>query len=97
VANYYRRNYRPSKPTVRNISVKFAAPCACCGVTIKAGDLATYYPVGTIAGVTEGRIAHMGGLEGNSRHCAANLRAAFVKEKEDTQLASYIAEGLGEW
>jgi hypothetical protein len=94
--SYYRRNYRTSKPVVRNIAVKFAAPCACCGVTIKAGELATYYPVGTIASVTVAKICHIGGLEGNSHHCAANLRAAFVKA-EDTQLASYVAEGLGEW
>jgi len=91
---YYRRNYRQSKPAPRNIAVKYAAPCACCGITIQPGELATYYPAGTFASAPEAKIAHIGALEGNSHRCAGNIGA---KRNEDTQLASYIAEGLGEW
>jgi hypothetical protein len=36
--------------------------------------MADYYPVGTIAGASEGRIAHVGGLDGNSARCTAEIR-----------------------
>lgn len=85
----YRRYNRASKPTSRNIAVKYAAPCACCGAQIKAGELATYYPVGTIAGVHEGKIAHMGGLDGNSRRCADELRKG-----KDAGANDYAGDGL---
>lgn len=68
------RNY--SKPSPRTIAVKYAGPCACCGATINAGELADYYPVGTIASRTTPAIAHIGGLDGNSARCTANLRQA---------------------
>jgi hypothetical protein len=37
--------------------------------------MADYYPVGTIAGRNTAAIAHMGGLDGNSARCAANIAA----------------------
>lgn len=67
------RYYRKSKPSVRTITVKYAGPCACCGATIAAGETADYYPVGTIASRTTPAIAHVGGLDGNSARCAANI------------------------
>ena len=72
----YRRNY--GKPTVRTIAVKYAGPCACCGATIKAGEMADYFPVGTIASRTTPAIAHVGGLDGNSARCAGNIKPGFV-------------------
>lgn len=69
-----RYNRRYSKPSVRTITVKFDGKCACCAAPIKAGESADYYPAGTIAGVNEGRIAHVGGLDGNSPRCTAEIR-----------------------
>lgn len=82
----YRNRYR-SKPHVRTITVKYAGKCACCGGSIAAGEAATYYPVGTIAGRTEGAIAHIGGLDGTSARCSAALRA-------DPGANSYAGDGL---
>jgi hypothetical protein len=73
------RYRRYSKPQVRTITVKYAGPCACCGATIKAGEIADYYPPGSLrrsTGATSnptGAIAHVGGLEGNSGRCAENI------------------------
>lgn len=86
----YRRFHRSSKPTVRNITAKYADECACCGSPIKAGEWVTYYPAGTIAGITEGRIAHIGGLEGTSQKCFNNLKAKQV----DNGLNDYAGDGL---
>jgi hypothetical protein len=66
---------RYRKPTVRTISIKYPGQCACCGATIKAGELADYYPIGTIASRTTAAIAHIGGLDGNSARCTANIKA----------------------
>jgi hypothetical protein len=85
----YQRNY--SNPTPRNIEVKYAGPCACCGSTIKVGELATYYPAGTIAGVAEGRLAHMGGLEGTSIKCSNVLRAQYIA---DRNINDFAGDGL---
>ena len=86
----YRRYRNYSKPTSCNIEVKYAGPCACCGVTINVGELATYYPAGAVAGVwMAARIAHMGGLDGNSGRCALNLR-----EKLDANTNDYAGDGL---
>lgn len=63
-----------SKPQVRTIVVKYAGPCACCGAQIKAGETADYFPVGTIASRTTPAIAHVGGLDGNSARCSAEIR-----------------------
>jgi hypothetical protein len=68
------RNQRYSRPTVRTITVKYAGPCTCCGATINAGELADYYPVGTIASRTTPAIAHMGGLDGNSSRCSGEIK-----------------------
>jgi hypothetical protein len=65
--------YRNRKPQVRTITVKYAGKCRCCGGTIKAGEIADYYPVGTIASRMTAAIAHMGGLDGNSARCAAEI------------------------
>lgn len=67
----YRRNYRP-RP--KDMVIKYAGSCACCGARIEAGAWATYYPAGTIAGIDRGSIAHVGGLEGTSPTCAGNIR-----------------------
>lgn len=81
------RYRRYSKPVPRNITVRYAGKCACCGATIEAGTWATYYPAGTMAGVHVGQIAHTGGLDGNSATCAAKLRA-------DVSLNDYAGDGL---
>ncbi len=70
----YRRFYRNSKPTVRAITVKYAGKCTCCGGAIPIGSIADYYPVGTIAGVHEPKIAHLKAMEGNSVACSLELR-----------------------
>jgi hypothetical protein len=67
-----RRRYR--KPTVRTIVVKYEGQCACCGASIKAGETADFYPIGTIASMTTAAIAHVGGLDGNSARCTAEIR-----------------------
>lgn len=85
----YRRYRSYGKPTKRCIEVKYPAPCACCGAIIRIGELADYYPVGTIAGVHEARISHMGGLDANSGRCALNLR-----EKLDANTNDYAGDGL---
>jgi hypothetical protein len=85
----YRRFRRYSKPTPRTITAKYAGACACCGAKIDADELVTYYPAGTIAGVTEGKIAHVGGLDGNSAKCAGVIRGAV-----DPSLNDYAGDGL---
>jgi hypothetical protein len=70
----YNRSKSYSKPIMRTIVVRFAGECACCGGAIKAGEMADYYPVGTIASRSTGAIAHMGGLQGNSPRCTGVLR-----------------------
>ncbi len=62
--NKSRSNY--SAP--RNMVIKYAGPCRCCGATIPAGAYATYYP-------SMKAIGHIGGLEGNSATCYANMCA----------------------
>jgi hypothetical protein len=85
------------------ISVKYSGHCACCGAEIKAGETATYYPPGTIAGRTEGAIAHIGGLDGTSARCTAEIRkaqfpeyAAEIARREAGQRAvnDYAGDGL---
>jgi hypothetical protein len=88
----YRRFHHYSKPQPRNIAVKYAGKCACCGAPIKAGEFATYYPPGTIASRTEGAIAHIGGLDGNSAKCTAELRKGF----EARAVNAYAGDGLDE-
>jgi hypothetical protein len=87
---YRRFNRSHSKPTVRNITAKFASQCVCCGGPIKAGDWVSYYPLGTIAGISEGKVAHVGGLEGNSAKCAGIIRSSGV----DHNLNDYAGDGL---
>ena len=70
----YRNFHRRARPTPRVITVKYAGKCACCGAEIKAGETATFYPAGTIASITEGKIGHIGGLEGTGARCTAELR-----------------------
>ena len=84
------RYRRYSKPEPRTIVVRFAGKCACCGQMIAAGETATYYPPGTIAGVTEGRIGHIGGLSGESTQCAAELR----KWHEQRAVNDFAGDGL---
>lgn len=87
----YRRFKSYSKPIARNIEVKYAGKCACCGGVIKAGELATYYPIGTIAGVNEARLSHINGLEGNSQKCSDILRSRMVA---DANINDYAGDGL---
>jgi hypothetical protein len=58
----YRSNTKP-----RDMIAKFAGKCACCGAAIAAGEWITYYPA-------RRWIGHVGGLEGNSERCTAELR-----------------------
>lgn len=90
MAYYRNRFHRPTKPQMRVIVVKYAGQCACCGAPIKAGETAAYYPAGTIAGVTEGRIAHVGGLDGNSARCSAEI----AKTYEARAVNDYAGDGL---
>jgi hypothetical protein len=91
--SYYRRHIRQSKPTARDITVKYSGPCAACGGTIKAGSIATYYPIGTPTATALGGacIAHIGGLDGNSQRCADVLRAKYI---EDQNTNDYAGDGL---
>jgi hypothetical protein len=89
---YRYRNYRPSKPTPRNIQAKYAGDCVCCGARINAGEMVTYYPVGTIAGITKGEISHIGGLDGNSAKCSANIGKKL--ELADKSVNDYAGDGL---
>lgn len=75
-----RYRYRIPKP--RTIIVKYAGKCACCGGDIKAGELADYYPARTIASRSIPGIAHIGGLDGNSSRCSAEIkqRAEYVRD-----------------
>jgi hypothetical protein len=102
---YYNRNryHRQAKPQARGIVVKYAGKCACCGAEIKAGESAMYYPVWTIAGITESRIAHIGGLDGTSARCTAEIRAASFpeyaaelarREAERRAVNDYAGDGL---
>lgn len=87
----YRRQWnRRARPQVRTIAAKFAGKCACCGAPIKVGETVQYYPVGTIMGVSEGRIAHVGGLDGNSVRCFTELR----KQTVDAGANDYAGDGL---
>jgi hypothetical protein len=85
----YYRNSRYSKPQVRSITVKYAGNCACCGGLIQPGNIADYFPVGTIAGVHKPMIAHLKAMEGNSVACSAEL-----KRKQDKSLNDYAGDGL---
>jgi len=71
------------------MTVKYAGNCACCGAEIKAGEWATYYPPGTIGNVTEGRIAHCGGLDGTGVRC-------FIEQRKQMDAAAndYAGDGL---
>lgn len=85
----YRKFYRSSKPSIRNIAAKFSSQCICCGGTIRRGDYVTYYPAGSIAGVNEGKVGHLGGLEGNSSVCCNTL-----KNRVDTSTNDFAGDGL---
>jgi hypothetical protein len=64
---------RYSKPVPRDMVIKYAGACVCCGGNIPAGAWATYYPAGTIASRNIGAIGHVGGLEGTSQACYVEL------------------------
>jgi hypothetical protein len=61
----------------------------CCGAAIKAGDMVDYYPVGTIASRTTPAVAHIGGLDGNSARCSAEIRKGLEHAVDD-----YAGSGL---
>jgi hypothetical protein len=89
---YYRKHYRSSKPAARTIQVKFAAACICCGGQINRGETATFYPAGTIAGISEGKVGHLGGLDGTSLKCFNTLKSRAV----DAAANDYAGDGLDE-
>jgi len=60
----------------------------CCGGIIEAGRIADYYPIGTIAGVHESRLAHLEAVNGNSRACSEELK------RQDRGLNSFAGDGL---
>ncbi len=73
----YRRYHHAAKATPRDMTVRFAGKCACCGAEIKAGEWATYYPAGTAG--DKACIAHCGGLDGTSQRCTVELRKQFAE------------------
>lgn len=100
---YRRFSRRPAQ--VRNMVVKFAGLCACCGGEIAAGEYATYYPAGTLSGSNVGRIAHVGGIEGNGVMCTEVLRAkhhpeyhaeVLARRAEQRGVNAYAGDGLDE-
>jgi hypothetical protein len=85
------RNYRSyRKPQVHTITVKYAGECACCGGIINPGQIADYYPVGTIAGINKPMIAHLQAMNGNSKACSAELKS----KQADKGLNDYAGDGL---
>ena len=82
-----RYNRRHSRPQPREITVKFYSKCHCCGAHIPAGTVATYYPVGTIAGQLTGVVAHSGGLEGKSARCASEIAARMNSGPDPVDMA----------
>lgn len=88
----YRRYSRASKPKVHTITVKYAGKCMCCGGQIEAGQIADYFPVGTIAGVHEAKLAHLKAVDGNSVACSLELK----KRDADKSLNAYAGDGLDE-
>ena len=97
---YYRNRHRTARPAMRVITVKYAGKCVCCGAEIKAGETAEYYPVGTIASMTEAAIGHLGGLNGNGVRCAAEICKRDYPEYHAQTLAQraamndYAGDGL---
>ena len=87
----YSRYSRYSKPTPRTIEAKYAGKCICCGADLSKGEMVTYYPAGTIAGITEGKISHVGGLEGTSAKCSKENRAKLIEARN---LNDYAGDGL---
>jgi hypothetical protein len=87
---YRRYGYRTARPTPRVITAKFASSCTCCGAAIKTGDMVEYFPVGTIAGRGTAAVAHIGGLDGTSARCTAELRKSFEARAVD----DYAGRGL---
>jgi hypothetical protein len=63
----------------------------CCGAPIQAGEIATYYPVGTIAGVSKAKLCHIGGVDGKSVRCTEELRKKYASDKG---LNKYAGDGL---
>ncbi len=70
---YRRTNYAARSTAPRTITVKFKGQCHCCGATIYAGEIADYYPALKA-------IAHMGGLEGTSGRCSANIKTSMTAD-----------------
>ena len=84
---YRRFNRSTARQQPRNMTVRYAGLCACCGAEIKAGEYATYYPAGTLGAGRAAAIAHIGGLEGNSNACTGKLR-------ERLDVNDYAGDGL---
>ena len=83
----YRKYRNTSKPQPRNMALKFAGKCACCGAEIKMGELATYWPRNSLGIGKAAAVSHIGGLDGNSSQCAAQLRQQIAAN-------SYAGDGL---
>jgi hypothetical protein len=63
------RRYQSRDTSPRTITAKYDGVCACCSGAIKAGAMVDYYPA-------KKQIFHLGGMDGNSGQCSANIRAA---------------------
>lgn len=81
-----------SNPAPRDMELRYAGQCRCCGATIAKGELATYYPPPD--GKGRGTVAHVGGLDGNSAICAANIRNASKRVAD--RIDGYDRDDLGE-
>ena len=68
-----RRYHTASSNQKRTIIVKYAGKCACCGAIISPGEMADYHPATK-------ELAHIGGLDGNSARCTANIRATMYPD-----------------
>ena len=76
-----------SKPEPRNMVLKFAGKCACCGAEIKMGEWATYWPRHSLGIGKAAAVSHVGGLDGTSSQCTATLR-------QQLGANSYAGDGL---
>jgi hypothetical protein len=93
----YRRSYRSNRrPEPRTLTVKYAAPCACCGARIEVGETATYYPPGAYGENAKGVIVHVAYSwdEGQrvSLECFNNQRKAM----EQRAVNDHAGDGLDE-
>jgi hypothetical protein len=93
-----KRRFYSTKPTPRNIQVKYAGTCLSCGARIEAGDFATYYPpnyfpYGMIKDADKGHLKHIENAAGDSLRCYAELKKRHA-EQEQKAVNDYAGDGL---